>query len=56
MHHGKTPSCEHSAAIHYPVMASVARPSIVEVRGDGLPRCARSDGAFLLAVTGHFAF
>jgi hypothetical protein len=25
------------------VMASVARPSIFEVRGDGLPRYARSD-------------
>ncbi len=25
-------------------MASVARPSILEVRSDGLPRCARSDG------------
>ncbi len=32
--HDKTP----------PVMASEARPSIVEVRGDGLPRFARSDG------------
>jgi len=27
----------------YLVMASAARPSIVEVRGDGLPRCARND-------------
>jgi hypothetical protein len=28
------------------VMASAARPSILEVRGDGLPRFARSDGIF----------
>ncbi len=27
-------------------MASAARPSIVEVRSDGLPRFARSDGFF----------
>ena len=29
-----------------PVMASAARPSILQVRGDGLPRFARSDGIF----------
>jgi len=34
------------------VIASVARRSIVEVRGDGLPRFARSDGNLTLAVTG----
>jgi hypothetical protein len=28
------------------VMASAARPSIVEVRGNGLPRFARSDKNF----------
>jgi len=27
-------------------MASVARPSIFEVRSNGLPRCARSDDIF----------
>jgi len=37
-------------------MASVARPSIFEVRGDGLPRFARSDSVFaprdgILSVT-----
>jgi hypothetical protein len=31
-------------------MASAARPSILVVRGDGLPRFARSDGIFALAV------
>jgi putative ubiquitin-RnfH superfamily antitoxin RatB of RatAB toxin-antitoxin module len=31
-------------------MASAARPSIVAVRGDGLPRFARSDGVFFLAM------
>ncbi len=30
-------------------MASVAWPSIVEVRGDGLPRCARSDKKCVMA-------
>ncbi len=30
------------------VMASAARPSILEVRGDGLPRFARSDSIFRL--------
>ncbi len=34
---------ERSVAIHCPVMASAAWPSILEVRGDGLPRFARSD-------------
>ncbi len=29
-----------------PVMASEARPSICEARGDGLPRFARRDGIF----------
>jgi hypothetical protein len=39
--HGKL-----SATIHHPpVMASEARPSILEARGDGLPRCARTDGS-----------
>ena len=31
-------------------MASAARPSISAVYGDGLPRCARSDGVFFLAM------
>ncbi len=34
---------ERSVAIHCPVMASAARPSILEARGHGLPRFARSD-------------
>ncbi len=36
-------------------MESVARPSIVEVRGDGPPRFARSDENFLLSETAFFA-
>ncbi len=40
-----------SAAIKDPVMASAARPSIFEVRGDGLPHFARSDGIFGLLFT-----
>jgi len=32
------------------VMASKARPSIVEVRGDGLPRFARNDGCCAITV------
>jgi len=32
-------------------MASAARPSIVEVRGHGLPRCARNDGCSAITVT-----
>ncbi len=31
-------------------MASAARPSISALRGDGLPRFARSDGVFFLAM------
>jgi len=41
-------------SIKLPVMASAARPSIFEVRGDGLPRYARSDENFYRAVTGVF--
>ncbi len=33
-----------------PVMASEARPSIVEVRSDGLPRFARSDRQLMLSM------
>ena len=43
-------------------MERTVRPSIFVVRGDGLPRCARSDGTFCaqrrdfpLAMTGIFA-
>ena len=32
------------------VMASVARPSILVMRGDGLPRYARSDGIYCLLL------
>ena len=42
---------EQSAAIKDPVMASAARPSILDVRGDGLPHFARSDGIFDLLFT-----
>ena len=37
------------------VMASAARPSIVEARKEGLPRYARSDRQFATAATENFS-
>ena len=42
---------ERSVATYLLVTASAAWQSIVEVRGDGLPRYARNDGVELIAVT-----
>jgi molybdopterin-guanine dinucleotide biosynthesis protein B len=44
------------ASVTAPVMASGARPSISAVRGDGLPRYARSDGVLSMKVVGFAGY